>query len=117
MYDNIGNQPGGTRLPSNGQQIPFGSAFSGAGSGLIRGGLGAYGEKILGSSSEYVQSNVSCVLGLRALFKLHYRWGKLIYAYVTAKSNCLLIAFVFSHLIYLGCKVLYETEIRFLFVY
>ncbi|KAJ6366525.1 hypothetical protein OIU77_003005 [Salix suchowensis] len=27
--------------------------------GLIKGGLGAYGEKILGSSSEYVQSNIS----------------------------------------------------------
>lgn len=41
---------------------PFGNAFYGAGSGLIRGGLGAYGEKILGSSSEYVQSNVSGIL-------------------------------------------------------
>ncbi|KAJ1435434.1 Yif1 family [Sesbania bispinosa] len=38
---------------------PFGNAFNvaGASSGLIRGGLSAYGEKILGSSSEYVQSN------------------------------------------------------------
>lgn len=59
MYDNMGNPPGA-------QKIPFGNAFSGAGSGLIRGGLGAYGEKILGSSSEYVQSNVSTVPGLEA---------------------------------------------------
>lgn len=41
------------------QPSPFGNAFSGPGSGLIRSGLGAYGEKIFGSSSEYVQSNVS----------------------------------------------------------
>ncbi|KAF9590197.1 hypothetical protein IFM89_031852 [Coptis chinensis] len=30
-----------------------------AGEGIIRDGLGAYGERILGSSSEFVQSNVS----------------------------------------------------------
>ena len=58
MYSNVGSQPGvqqpQTSLPPN----PFGSAFNVAGSGLIRGGLGAYGGKILGSSSEYVQSNV-----------------------------------------------------------
>lgn len=58
MYDNLGPQPGVPR-PPNPQQNPFGNAFYGAGSGLIRGGLGAYGERILGSSSEYVQSNVS----------------------------------------------------------
>ena len=59
MYGNVGSQPGvqqsQTSLPPN----PFGSAFNVAGSGLIRGGLGAYGGKILGSSSEYVQSNIS----------------------------------------------------------
>lgn len=60
MYDNIGNQqPGPQRTPSSAQPTPFGNAFYGASSGLIRGGLGAYGEKILGSSSEYVQSNIS----------------------------------------------------------
>lgn len=58
MYDNQGNQPGVPGPPTNTQQNPV-NAFYGAGSGLIRGGLGAYGEKILGSSSEYVQSNVS----------------------------------------------------------
>ncbi|XP_022754119.1 protein YIF1B-like isoform X4 [Durio zibethinus] len=57
MYSNLGAQPGVTRPPTNSQPNPFGNAFYGAGSGLIRGGLGAYGEKILGSSSEYVQSN------------------------------------------------------------
>ncbi|XP_027182719.1 protein YIF1B-like isoform X3 [Coffea eugenioides] len=56
MYDNLG-QPGVPRQPPNSQPNPFGSSFYGAGSDLIRGGLGAYGEKILGSSSEYVQSN------------------------------------------------------------
>lgn len=55
----MGPQPGVPRPPTNTQPSPFGNAFYGAGSGLIRGGLGAYGEKILGSSSEYVQSNVS----------------------------------------------------------
>ncbi|KAF9596878.1 hypothetical protein IFM89_013926 [Coptis chinensis] len=34
-------------------------AQTGAGAGIIRDGLGAYGERILGSSFEYVQSNVS----------------------------------------------------------
>ncbi|KAJ8755398.1 hypothetical protein K2173_019196 [Erythroxylum novogranatense] len=58
MYNNVGPQPGVPR-PANSQPNPFGNAFYGAGSGLIRGGLGAYGEKILGSSSEYVQSNIS----------------------------------------------------------
>ncbi|KAL7219003.1 hypothetical protein ACSBR2_012134 [Camellia fascicularis] len=58
MYDNLGAQPGVQRPPPNPQPNPFGDAFVGAGSGLIRGGLGAYGERILGSSSEYVQSNL-----------------------------------------------------------
>lgn len=61
MYDNLGNQPGVPRPPMNIQQTPFGNGFYGAGSGLIKGGLGAYGEKILGSSSEYVQSNVCSI--------------------------------------------------------
>lgn len=59
MYNNVGGQAGVTIPPTNSQPNPFGNTFYGAGSGLIRGGLGAYGEKILGSSSEYVQSNVS----------------------------------------------------------
>lgn len=58
MY-NPGNQPGIPTAPPNPQANPFGNPFYGAGSNFIRGGLGAYGEKILGSSSEYVQSNVS----------------------------------------------------------
>ena len=62
MYSNVGTQPGVPRPPINAANAPpnpFGNAFYGAGSGLIRGGLGAYGEKILELSSEYVQSNVS----------------------------------------------------------
>ncbi|XVF37691.1 hypothetical protein REPUB_Repub20aG0031400 [Reevesia pubescens] len=60
MYNNnLGAQPGVPIAPTNPQPNPFGNTFYGAGSGLIRGGLGAYGEKILGSSSEYVQSNIS----------------------------------------------------------
>ncbi|KAF9600956.1 hypothetical protein IFM89_014662 [Coptis chinensis] len=34
------------------------TGLNGAGAGIIRDGLGAYGERILGSSSKYVQSNV-----------------------------------------------------------
>ncbi|CAH1431832.1 unnamed protein product [Lactuca virosa] len=59
MYDNLGNPSGVPRPPVSTPQTPFGNPFYGASSGLIRGGLGAYGEKILGSSSEYVQSNIS----------------------------------------------------------
>ena len=44
--------------PPNAQPNPFESAMYGAGPGLIRTGLGAYGEKFLGSSSEFMQSNV-----------------------------------------------------------
>lgn len=62
MYDNLGAQSGVPRPPVNTQANPFGNAFSGGSSGFIRSGLGAYGEKILGSSSEYVQSNVSCCI-------------------------------------------------------
>ncbi|KAK7374715.1 hypothetical protein VNO80_08152 [Phaseolus coccineus] len=63
MYNNVGMPPGAPQLhpqpPTSSQPNLFGNAFNAAGSGLIRGGLGAYGEKILGSSSEYVQSNIS----------------------------------------------------------
>lgn len=67
MYNNMGPQPGMPRPPGNPEPGPFGNPFTGAGSGFIRGGLGAYGERILGSSSEYVQSNVS------ELFLITYR--------------------------------------------
>ncbi|CAN6466167.1 unnamed protein product [Victoria cruziana] len=61
MYNNFGgHQPGMLGESSNFQQPnPMGSAFYGAGPGIIRSGLGPYGEKILGSSSDYVQSNIS----------------------------------------------------------
>jgi len=59
MYNNMGPRPGMAMPQANPQPSPFGNPFSGPGSGLIRSGLGAYGEKIFGSSSEYVQSNVS----------------------------------------------------------
>ncbi|KAH9611844.1 hypothetical protein KSS87_019523 [Heliosperma pusillum] len=60
--NHIGAQPGGHQQPFPNQASPFGNPFNGPGSGLIRSGLSAYGEKILGSSSEYVQSNVSNAL-------------------------------------------------------
>ncbi|KAJ8428609.1 hypothetical protein Cgig2_026154 [Carnegiea gigantea] len=62
MYNNnnanVGAQPGGQQPAFPPQASPFGNPFYGASSGLIRGGLSAYGERILGSSSEYVQSNL-----------------------------------------------------------
>lgn len=62
MYNNVGTKTGiPQQPPSSSQPNPFGNAFIVPGSGLIRGGLGAYGEKILGSSSEYVQSNVRII--------------------------------------------------------
>jgi len=45
--------------PSNAQPYPLENAMYGAGPGLIRTGLGAYGEKFLGSSSEFMQSNIT----------------------------------------------------------
>ncbi|KAF8041358.1 hypothetical protein BT93_A0078 [Corymbia citriodora subsp. variegata] len=59
MYVNPHRQPGAPRPPTHSKPNPFEDGLYGAGSGLIRGGLGAYGEKFLGSSSEYVQSNIS----------------------------------------------------------
>lgn len=61
MYNNVGVQPGGQQPTFPPQASPFGTAFSGTSSGLLRSGLSAYGEKIFGSSSEYVQSNVSTI--------------------------------------------------------
>lgn len=55
MYNNVGGQV--PRPPLTSKASPYANAFYGASSGL----LGAYGEKILGSSSEYVQSNVSSI--------------------------------------------------------
>ncbi|XP_068645924.1 uncharacterized protein [Aristolochia californica] len=59
MYENMGSEAGMQGPPLNPQPNPFGNTFYDAGSGLIRGGLGAYGERIFGSSSQYVQSNIS----------------------------------------------------------
>lgn len=58
MEQNFGNWPGIQQSTSDPRSNPIGNVFHGAGSGLIRGGLGAYGEKFLGSSSEFMQSNV-----------------------------------------------------------
>lgn len=62
MYNNVGSQTMVPQPPTSSQPNPFGNAFQVAGTGLIKGGLGAYGERILGSSSEYVQSNVCSIL-------------------------------------------------------
>ncbi|GAV76530.1 YIF1 domain-containing protein [Cephalotus follicularis] len=57
MNENLGPIVGAQRPPLNPPSNPLGNAIYGAGSGLIREGLGAYGERIFGSGSEYVQSN------------------------------------------------------------
>lgn len=57
MYNNVG--AGAQQLPFASQATPLGIPFDAAGSGFIRTGLSAYGERIFGSSSEYVQSNIS----------------------------------------------------------
>ncbi|XP_031130282.1 protein YIF1B-B-like isoform X2 [Ipomoea triloba] len=57
IYENSATHPGNSRPQINPQPNPFGNKLYGASSGLIRSGLGAYGDRIFGSSSEYVQSN------------------------------------------------------------
>ncbi|KAI3914941.1 hypothetical protein MKX01_018110 [Papaver californicum] len=57
MYENSGGHSGAPRPPFNIHDPFEGTQFSGA--EFMRVGLGAYGEKILDSSSEYVQSNIS----------------------------------------------------------
>lgn len=96
MYNNPSMQPGAPRPPTNPQPNPFGNAFYGAGSGLIRSGLGAYGEKIFGSSSEYV-SNVSGTF-------LYHDWLIFclasMYATCQKKHECILIKVLsFNHFI------------------
>jgi hypothetical protein len=58
MYNNYGNPPGMQMPPQNSQPVQFDNPLYGASSGLIRSGIGVYGEKFLGSSSEFMQSNV-----------------------------------------------------------
>ncbi|CAA7399420.1 unnamed protein product [Spirodela intermedia] len=60
MDRNFGSHSGMQKPPSNPQSNPFGNAFyGGPGSGLIREGLSSYGGRFLGSSSEFMQSNIS----------------------------------------------------------
>jgi len=58
MYNNYGNPPGMQMPQQNSQPGQFNNPLYGASSGLIRSGLGVYGEKFLDSSSEFMQSNV-----------------------------------------------------------
>ena len=60
MYDNYRNPhpPGMQMPPANPQPAQYGNPLSGPGPGLIGRGLEAYGERFLGSSSEFMQSNV-----------------------------------------------------------
>ncbi|PWZ30805.1 hypothetical protein Zm00014a_000594 [Zea mays] len=59
MYSNYGNPSGMQMPPQNSQPVQFDNPLYGASSGLIRSGIGVYGEKFLGSSSEFMQSNIN----------------------------------------------------------
>ncbi|ONH92664.1 hypothetical protein PRUPE_8G187900 [Prunus persica] len=58
MDENLGFQSGLSRPGLNPPSVQFENGFCEASSELIRGGLGAYGKRICGSSSQYVQSNI-----------------------------------------------------------
>ncbi|KAJ7543305.1 hypothetical protein O6H91_09G033100 [Diphasiastrum complanatum] len=57
-YDYSG-VPVGTQRPENSNAPSINDVFYTAGSGFVRSGLGAYGERILGTGKEYMQSNMS----------------------------------------------------------
>ncbi|GFS38987.1 integral membrane HRF1 family protein [Actinidia rufa] len=57
MYENSGSYARVLLATPNQQTNPFGDAIYGAGSDVIKSELGAYGERILGSGSAYVQGN------------------------------------------------------------
>ncbi|PQM33491.1 protein YIF1B [Prunus yedoensis var. nudiflora] len=57
--ENLGFQSGLSRPGLNPPSVQFENGFCEASSELIRGGFGAYGKRICGSSSQYVQSNIS----------------------------------------------------------
>lgn len=61
MDENLGFQSGLSRPGLNPPSVQFENGFCEASSELIQGGLGAYGKRICGSSSQYVQSNVSFI--------------------------------------------------------
>ncbi|KAI5021582.1 hypothetical protein ZWY2020_058312 [Hordeum vulgare] len=66
--------------PTTSQVDPFQSALYGAGPGLIQSGLGAYSEKFLGSSSDFMQSNITQYLSNpQYYFQVNnqYVWNKL----------------------------------------
>ncbi|KAL2621510.1 hypothetical protein R1flu_001715 [Riccia fluitans] len=58
-YNDFEPQRGMPRQAGNNPANPFNDVFNGAGSGFIKSGLGVYGNRILGSGREYVQSNMS----------------------------------------------------------
>lgn len=69
MEGNLGNHSGLQIPPSIPQSNPFGNAIYGASSGLIRGGLEAYGEKFLGSSSNFMQRNASTLILFSSIYE------------------------------------------------
>eukprot|EP00271_Cylindrocystis_brebissonii_P015158 TRINITY_DN37299_c0_g1_i1.p1 TRINITY_DN37299_c0_g1~~TRINITY_DN37299_c0_g1_i1.p1 ORF type:complete len:316 (+),score=39.54 TRINITY_DN37299_c0_g1_i1:213-1160(+) len=63
-FDDFGQHGGGPSVyrppqqPGD-EQAPFNDLIYGAGSGFIRSGLGAYGERMFGSGRDFVQANVN----------------------------------------------------------
>ncbi|KAL3696776.1 hypothetical protein R1sor_010852 [Riccia sorocarpa] len=66
-YNDFEPQRGMPRQSGNDPGNAFNDVFYGAGSEFIKSGLGVYGNKILGTSKDYVQSNMSRYLSGRDL--------------------------------------------------
>ncbi|XP_026397357.1 protein YIF1B-like [Papaver somniferum] len=88
MYENSGGQSGGAPRSFNIPDPFEGTQFSGA--QLMRAGLGAYGEQLLGTSSEYVQSNIS---GISRYFSESQYYFQVNDRYVRNKLKIILFPF------------------------
>ncbi|KAJ9141181.1 hypothetical protein P3X46_031750 [Hevea brasiliensis] len=78
-------------MPPSKDANSFGEAIYGAGTDLIRSEMGAYGEKLLGSSSAYVQSNISRYLSnLQYYFQVNDQY---------VKNKLKIILFPFLHMV------------------
>jgi protein transport protein YIF1 len=128
MYNNYRNPPGTHMPPQNSQPVQFDNPLYGASSGLIRSGIGVYGEKFLGSSSEFMQSNVwillkrpctlfliSCVLSkllVQFLQINRYFSNPQYYFHVNdqyVRNKLKVILFPFFHRVVFPCNIVYGS--------
>eukprot|EP00245_Coleochaete_scutata_P009456 TRINITY_DN3116_c0_g1_i1.p1 TRINITY_DN3116_c0_g1~~TRINITY_DN3116_c0_g1_i1.p1 ORF type:complete len:312 (+),score=35.82 TRINITY_DN3116_c0_g1_i1:158-1093(+) len=58
MYDDFSSQPGMQRAGTSGAGGHINDLIYGAGGGFIKSGLGAYGDRLVGSSKEFMHNNV-----------------------------------------------------------